>query len=204
MAEAPPRVVFLPGASGSARFWEPVAQRLRASCERVLLGWPGLGDVSHRPDIGSIDDLVGLVLAHMDRPVHLVAQSMGGVVAMRAALARPTAVERIVLAATSGGIDLTPFGVADWRPDYEREYPTAAKWILNAGGDLTDRLPSIDAPALLLWGDVDPISPVAVGERLRSLLPKSELIVVKGGTHAFARDHADEVAPYVEHHLFGD
>jgi len=140
----------------------------------------------------------------MDRPVHLVAQSMGGVVAMRTALAYPADVARIVLVATSGGIDLTPFGVADWRAEYEREYPAAAKWIVTARDDLTDRLPSIDAPVLLLWGDADPISPVSVGKRLSSLLPKSDLVVVKGGTHALARDRADDVAPHIERHLFGD
>jgi poly(3-hydroxyoctanoate) depolymerase len=172
-------------------------------CEKVLLEWPGLGDVPPRPDVGSLDDLVRLVLAHMERPVHLVAQSMGGVVAMLAALARPTAIERMVLVATSGGIDLTPFGLADWRPEYARDYPDAAPWIRHVRIDLTDRLSSIDKPVLLLWGDEDPISPVRVGERLKALLPKSELIVVRGGDHMVARDRADAVAPLVDRHLFG-
>ena len=197
------RVVFLPGASGAARFWEPVAQALRIPCEKVLLEWPGLGNVPHRPDVGSLDDLVRLVLAHMDRPVHLVAQSMGGVVATLAALARPRAVERMVLVATSAGIDLTPFRPADWRGDYEREYPDAAPWIRHARIDLTDRLPSIDKPVLLLWGDADPISPVRVGERLKALLPRAELVVVTGGDHMFAHDRADTVTPHIERHLFG-
>lgn len=30
---------------------------------------------------------------------------------------------------------------------------------------------SITAPTLLLWGDVDPVSPVAVGNRFAALLP---------------------------------
>lgn len=199
----PPRVLFLPGASGTAQFWAPVAQRLRGPCEKVLLEWPGLGDVPPRPDVVSLDDLVRLVLAHMDRPVHLVAQSMGGVVAMLAALARPTAIERMVLVATSGGIDLTPFGLADWRPDYARDYPNAAPWIRHVRIDLADRLPSIDKPVLLLWGDEDPVSPVRVGERLKALLPKSELVVVRGGDHMVARDRAAAVAPLADRHLFG-
>jgi pimeloyl-ACP methyl ester carboxylesterase len=67
--------------------------------------------------------------------------------------------------------------------------------------DLTDRIPTITAPALLLWGDADPISPVSAGRSLASLLPKSHLVVVPGGDHAFVRDRADEVAPHVARHL---
>jgi 2-hydroxy-6-oxonona-2,4-dienedioate hydrolase len=42
---------------------------------------------------------------------------MGGVVAMMVALARPERVRRIVLTATSAGIDVTPFSSEDWRPE---------------------------------------------------------------------------------------
>ena len=57
----PPRVLYLPGASGTAQFWAPVAQRLRGRCAKVRLEWPGLGDVPPRPDVASLDDLVRLV-----------------------------------------------------------------------------------------------------------------------------------------------
>jgi pimeloyl-ACP methyl ester carboxylesterase len=199
----PPRVLFLPGAAGDPAFWEPVASRLRTPHEPVLLAWPGLGHIPSRPGVESLDDLVEMTLAHMDRPVALVAQSMGGVVAVQAALARPAAVDRLVLVATSGGVDLTRFHVQDWRGDYQREYPRAAPWIRQARVDLDARLPSIEAPVLLLWGDADPISPVAVGEYLVTRFPKADLLVVGGGAdHGFARDRADEVAPHIERHLF--
>jgi pimeloyl-ACP methyl ester carboxylesterase len=54
---------------------------------------------------------------------------------------------------------------------------------------------------LLLWGDADPISPVAVGEKLASKLPHAELIVIAGGTHDLVRERADEIAPHIEAHL---
>lgn len=119
------RVVFLPGASGDASFWAPVAERLPRQLDRVLLAWPGLGN----------------------------------------------------------------------------EYPAAAAWIFDASIDLTDRIRTITTPTLLLWGDADPISPVAVGEHLASLLPRADLVMIPGGNHAFARDRADEVAPYIVRHL---
>jgi pimeloyl-ACP methyl ester carboxylesterase len=67
--------------------------------------------------------------------------------------------------------------------------------------DLTKRLPEIEAPVLLLWGDADPISPVAVGRRLAELFPRAELVVVPGGTHDLVLERAEEIAPRIEAHL---
>jgi len=201
--ESSPGVLFLPGAGGDGRFWQPVADRLPAAWPKVLLGWPGLGHVPPDPGVGALDDLVRLVLARADQPVDLVAQSMGGLVALLAVLRRPDRIRRLVLTATSGGLDLARFSVEDWRPDYVREFPSAASWILTAHSDLSDRLPGIRCPTLLLWGDADPISPPAVGEHLVKILPSARLVVIAGGDHAFARDRPDEVAPLVLRHLGG-
>jgi pimeloyl-ACP methyl ester carboxylesterase len=200
-ATAGRRVLFLPGASGDGGFWRPVAERLGYPGEVVLLDWPGLGDVPPRPDVTGFEDLVRLTLAHVDRPVDLVAQSMGGVVAVRVALERPDAVRRLVLTATSGGVDTARFSAADWRAEYAREYPRAAGWIRELRVDLTARIPSIRAPALLVWSDADPVSPLALGEHLARLLPRAELVVVRGAGHMFARDRAAEVAAHVARHL---
>ena len=197
----PARVVFLPGAGGDPEFWTPVARRLPSSIDAVQLGWPGLGREKPRDDVRGLDDLVRLTLEAIDRPVALVAQSMGGVVALLATLARPALVERLVLVATSGGVDVQRFGAADWRPDYRQEYPDAAPWIMGARVDLSARLPTITTPTLLLWGSADRISPVAVGEHLSTLLPHARLVVIPGGNHGVARDRADLVAPHVAQHL---
>jgi pimeloyl-ACP methyl ester carboxylesterase len=196
------RVLFLPGASGDGRFWHPVAERLPASWEKTFVDWPGLGRVPSRPDVNGLADLARLVV---DRtgvgPVELVAQSMGGVVAMMVVLARPERVRRIVLSATSAGIDIAPFSPEDWRPEYVQEFPGAAPWIRTERPDLTARLPSVAAPTLLLWSEADPISPVGVGRHLAALLPRAELVVLPVRDHMFARDRADLVAPHVLRHL---
>lgn len=193
--------MFLPGAGGDGRFWQPVAERLASAREVVRLDWPGLGAVPPAPDVQGFDDLVRLTLAVLDRPADLVAQSMGGVVAIQAALARPAMVRRLVLVATSGGLDLTPFGVEDWRAEYRREYPHAAAWITEVRRDFGPDLSRVTAPALLVWGDADPISPPAVGRALARRLPRAELVVIPGGTHAVARDRPDAVAPHIARHL---
>jgi pimeloyl-ACP methyl ester carboxylesterase len=56
------------------------------------------------------DDLVRLVEAELTEPSTLVAQSMGGIVAVRVALRQPTQVRRLVLVATSGGVDVERLG----------------------------------------------------------------------------------------------
>ena len=79
--------------------------------------------------------------------------------------------------------------------------PNLPRWFLDAQDDLTSELTRIDVPTLLLWGDADPISPVAVGRRLAELLPRSELVIVPGGTHDLAFERADYVLPHIERHL---
>jgi len=196
------RILFLPGASGDGRFWHPVAERLPAAWEKTFFDWPGLGRMPARGDVASLGDLAKLVLGRAgDGPVDLVAQSMGGVVAMLAVLARPALVRRIVLTATSAGIDITPFGPEDWRPEYAQEYPGAASWILTERPDLAARLPTVTAPTLLLWSDADGISPLGVGRRLAQILPRAELVVIPGVDHMFARDHAALVVPPILRHL---
>ena len=67
--------------------------------------------------------------------------------------------------------------------------------------DLSACLGAIDAPTLLLWGDNDRISPVAVGERLHALIPNATLKLVPGGDHEFVRTHAAVIAPMIAEHL---
>lgn len=193
------RTLFLPGASGSASFWKPAA--LRAGVDGEFFAWPGLGDEPPDPDVNGIGDLVAMVLNRIDEPVNIVAQSMGGVVAIMVALARPQKISRLVLAVTSGGVPVADLGGADWRSNYRRRFPQAGRWIAEPVADLSPQIPSIAAPALLLWGDRDPISPVAVGKRLEGLLPNASLRVISGADHDLAHTHADLVGDLIRQHL---
>jgi pimeloyl-ACP methyl ester carboxylesterase len=195
-------IFFLPGTGASPAFWKPVGDRLPAEWSKHYLGYPGLGDEPADPVIGSYDDLVRMIEARFGNgPVDLVAQSMGGFIAARLALAHPGKVRRLVLAATSGGIDIAPFGVADWRPDYRKAYPNAAPWI--TAGRSVPHLPveKIACPTLLLWADADPSSPLAIGRYLATQLPDATLHIVKSTDHRFVTSHAAETAPLIEAHL---
>ena len=166
-----------------------------------FFSWPGLGNEPADPRVQGLDDAVSLVLAQMTEPVDLLAQSMGGLIALKAALRAPDKVRRLVLTATSGGIPVQDLGGANWRSAYRAEFPNAASWITAVREDLFAQLGQIQAPALLLWGDKDAISPVAVGERLCAFLPNALLEIVPGGDHDFVETHAAQIAPLIVRHL---
>lgn len=195
------KILFLPGAGASPDFWKPVGSLLPAAWPKEYFGWPGLGHQPHDRAISGIDDLVRLVSRRMDEPVDLVAQSMGGVIASRLALERPDRVRRLVLTVTSGGVDMAGLGATDWRADYRRSFPEAAAWITDSRASPPLPVERIAAPTLLIWGDADPISPVAVGKHLAGCIPDAYLHVVPGGDHDVANTHATEVAALIERHL---
>lgn len=194
----PAKLIFLPGALGRMDFWIPVATLINHSSEKIHFGWPGFGPTPSDPDTNGIDDLVGRVIAAMDRPSALIAQSMGGTIALRVALDRPDLVTHLILAEMSGGIDITGLGAEDWRPFVRDNYPALPDWFLNYDEDLTDRLYQINMPTMLLWGDADPISPVEVGEKLAACLPHAELHIIEGADHDMGFTHAPQVAVLID------
>jgi pimeloyl-ACP methyl ester carboxylesterase len=195
------KILFLPGSGASPDFWKPAGSLLPADWPKEYFGWPGLGRQPHDPAVNGIDDLIAMVVAKMEAPVDLVAQSMGGVIAVRIALAHPQLVRRLVLTVTSGGVDMAAFGASDWRVDYRKSFPNAAEWIYAPPTAAPLPVERITAPTLLIWGDQDPISPLAVGQHLEKRLPDARLHVVPGGDHDLAQTHAAQVAALVAQHL---
>ncbi len=194
--------MFLPGVGADPDFWRPLGDRLPADWDKTYLGWPGLGDQPADPAINSYDDLIDRVLAAIgDGPADLVAQSMGGALAMKVALDHPAKVRRLVLAVTSGGVDVEGLGGVDWRSSYRESYPQAPDWALSRRFDLTERISALGHPVLLLFGDADPIAPAPVGRHLLELLLQAELHITLGGNHDLVRTHAAELAVLVEQHL---
>jgi pimeloyl-ACP methyl ester carboxylesterase len=190
-------VVYLPGGGGRSSFWRPVADRLWRSGAPVVLGYPGFGDVPADPSIRSLDDLYEALLVTLPARFHLVAQSMGNVLAMRLAVEHPERVASLVLCAVSGGVDVQSLGGAEWRHSLIAEQPTVPTWFYEDRSDFTERLRGVHIPALVLSGEADPLSPVRVGEFLRDCMPAARLHVVAGGSHAMAHDEPDRIAALI-------
>lgn len=197
----PSKLLFLPGALGTTQFWKPVADRLSHRSSKICLGWPGFDSVPADPKVNGIDDLVTRVVDHIDQPTALIAQSMGGVIAIRAALEKPELITHLVLSVTSGGINMANHAAQDWRPAVQEVNPLLPPWFYHYQQDLALRLHEIRVPTLLLWGDADPISPVSIGQHLALLLPNAKLHVFSGGGHDLANAFADEIAPLIDEHL---
>jgi pimeloyl-ACP methyl ester carboxylesterase len=199
--QKPSKVFFLPGASGQTEFWRPVSDLLNYPVPKIHVTWPGFSGAPPDPAVLGIDDLVSRILADIDQPSALVAQSMGGVVAMLAALRKPELVTHLILSVTSGGMDLAGLDAEDWRPSMRAAHPGLPDWFIGYHEDLTPRLSTLRIPTLLLWGDADPISPVQVGQRLACTLPQAKLHVFAGGDHHLGRTLASRVAPLIDRHL---
>ncbi|CAM3746601.1 2-hydroxy-6-oxononadienedioate/2-hydroxy-6-oxononatrienedioate hydrolase [Pseudomonas reidholzensis] len=201
MTTSPEKILFLPGASGNTQFWHPVAEALETSVAVQHMGWPGFGNTPADPNVTRLEHLAALAIAEIDRPVALVAQSMGGVVAVHIALERPDLVTHLVLAVTSGGLNLPALGAMDWRAAFESENPNLPRWFLDDRTDLSARLHELQLPVLLLWGGTDPISPISVGQRLAQLIPDTRLEVFAEAGHDLGSTHAKAVAQLIDNHL---
>lgn len=199
-----PQLIFLPGASGNTAFFNPLIEKIEKLPWQSAVKIVAYPEFNHQPPHSQVHDFASLqayVLANIPNDCIIIAQSMGGIFAVAAALQYPEKVKGLVLAATSGGMDLSGFQVQDWRQDYQASDSNYPDWFVEAKANYTADFAKINMPILLLWGDQDPISPLAVGEFLQQQFPHAVLKIVHGGDHLFLDTHADRAAEYIATYL---
>lgn len=194
-------LIFLPGASGSTAFWHPLIEKLPQQYRTKIIGYPGFGDTPESFEVKSFEDLTNHVVDQINEESVIIAQSMGGIFAVAAALQKPQLVKGLVLIATSGGINLERFNVQDWREAYRQAFLKYPDWFVTTNANYEEFLSDINIETLLIWGDNDPVSPVQVGQYLNQKFENSTLYVVKGGDHQLAEKHADEVSVQIKTYL---
>ena len=194
-------LVFLAGASGNTQFWHPLIAQLPETYTKQVIAYPSFHGMAAHPDIHSFDDLSNYVLAQIQQPSILIAQSMGGIFAIAATLQKTDLIKGLVLIATSGGINLERFKVQDWRQLYRQEYLESPDWFVTTKVDYEEFLSTIEVETLLIWGDQDLVSPIEVGQYLNQILKKSKLYIVEGGDHGLAKQNAEEVAIQINAYL---
>lgn len=195
--------IFLPGASGSRQFWQPVASRCCPDGDYILMHYPGFDGEPAQMSVSSFESLQSYVIDQIGEPTVLVAQSMGGIFAVQAALQKPNLIQALVLVATSGGIDLTPFNVEDWRVRYLAELDVPDWFVTSQSRAIAQALDSINCPILLIWGDQDSVSPIAVGQYLQQRFKHAELHVIEGGQHDLANVYAQQVSRIIQEFMQG-
>ena len=82
-------------------------------------------------------------------------------------------------------------------------------WIIHraldsmlTGRDTTDTLlPTLKMPVLIVWGDVDRITPLSEGQKMHQLIPQSQINVISGCGHLAPNECASQISPEIVNFL---
>lgn len=74
--------------------------------------------------------------------------------------------------------------------DYRKASPLMKQVLVKViSEDLTELIPNINKPTLLIWGDLDTATPIKDGETMEKLIPDAGLIILKNtGHYSFLED----------------
>lgn len=221
--ESPVAICFLHDPFTASETWHGLLPRVARTFRVIAPDLPGFGRSPEPVDasIGYLARVVGSLLA--DEGVEsaiLVGSSLGGLVALDAALAHPGLVRGLVLADVLGlgGIPEPTWIVHEGRsdvdellrrmydappriPGFVREEMVLRSQRPGVGvllGDVSDAAAriagsanGIAVPTLILWGDADGIAPIEHGERLNGLLSGSRLVRIRRCGHVPHREAPD-------------
>ena len=207
---AGPPVVLLHGLSGSARWWRHTLPALAEGYSVHIPDLIGFGRSRRRGgDQPDIPTLARLLVAWLDAQgldrTHLVGHSMGGQLSVHIAASHPTRIDRLVLVSAAGiprprsVAELARF-VAEMAPPRAwgrlTFLPTIATDALRAGprvlwratrhllaDDIRPLLPRIVHPTLLVWGRLDPLTPVDHGRIIAESIPGARLVIFEDAAH---------------------
>lgn len=85
--------------------------------------------------------------------------------------------------------------------DYLQSGDMKETFLKTINEDLSDEAEDVLQPTLLVWGDQDQEAPLADGQYFHSVMPNSELHVVRGAGHFVHNEHPDKVTRLVEEFL---
>ena len=205
-------IVLIHGLSGSRRWWRYNLPALEAVGTVYVVELVGFGSVRRWQRAIGVQEAASLVAAWLDdlkmHGVTLIGHSMGGQISLRVAALRPNRVSRLVLAAASGLLHRAWWKVAAHLPDAMRRgrldfVPTILADGARAGlpnlvrsgrdllsDDVTDLLPTIEQPTLVIWGGQDVLLPPDLGQRLAAGIRQSRLVLLPRAGHVLMVDAA--------------
>jgi pimeloyl-ACP methyl ester carboxylesterase len=186
-----PPLVLVHGLAGSWRWWSPALPTLAERFHVHLVDLPALRSAATAGDLSPW--LARWLEAVALERVALAGHSLGGLVAAELATQSPGSMRRLVLVA--------PAGIPCGRSVPARVVPLARELVTVRGSlpmvvadalrarplplirgiayvshrDLSDMLPKVDVPTLLVWGDRDRLVPIRIAEEWQRLLPDARL-----------------------------
>ena len=210
----PPWLLFLPGYASDMEGSKALALdafAAEAGLSMVRFDYSGTGSSGGSFEEGTLDRWLAETLACIDEltdgPLVLVGSSMGGWIALHAALRRS---ERIcALVGIAAAPDFTEWGYSDEQKDeirhndrLEEPNPYAVEpqvtnrpfWQSGQGLLLLEREIPLDCPVRLIHGDKDEDVPLEIAFRTMRQLRSGDvqLLVIKGSGHRLSAPHEIE------------
>lgn len=219
-------VLFLHGAGGTHHSWRDQWAGLKGTARLVIPDLPGHGG-SQDPPRESVGEYAAWLREFVRevgiRRFVLAGHSMGGAIALQAALDRVEGLEALVLVATGAKLKVSPVitnGIASRFREFSRELAEmmmaeesapylkedVGKDILSTrpetflsdfracdGFDVRERLGEVRLPALVVAGSEDRFTPLRYAEFLATKIPGAVLKILPGAGHMVPLEKASEV-----------
>jgi pimeloyl-ACP methyl ester carboxylesterase len=200
-----PPLILLHGLSGSGRWWSRNLDAFAAHFRTYTVDLPGFGD-NRAVRWSRLDDTAGWLTAWMDdeglERANIAGHSLGGAVAARLASRRPDRIERLVLVDAA----IRPHGMRavarmvdvvktisqhspGFAPLYLRDLLRSHPWSATVAtfdallAEWEPHLSQITAPTLIVWGEHDPITPIALGHGIAATISVARLVTMPRAGH---------------------
>jgi pimeloyl-ACP methyl ester carboxylesterase len=216
LKEMPRTVVFVHGAGGSHHTWRDQWAGLKGAARLIIPDLPGHG-VSMGSPRETVDDYAAW-LADFLKEVGiskfvLAGHSMGGAVALQAAVSRIAGLEALVLSGTGAKLKVSPVIFGGIAARFREFAPELVEWMMARETDATlrddvtrdvlftrpsafaadfracdafdvrGRLGEIRVPTLVVVGDDDRLTPLKYSEFLATNIRGAVLKIIRGAGH---------------------
>lgn len=219
-------ILFVHGAGGSHHTWRDQWAELKGSARLVIPDLPGHAESGGEPRTSIAEYAAWLAEFAREAGIGtfvLAGHSMGGAIALQAALDGHPGIEALVLVGTGARLKVSPL-ITDGIANRFREFaPELVEWMMARatdralrddltadvqstrastfladfaacdGFDVRGRLGAIRVPTLVVAGDDDRLTPLAYGEFLASNIPGAVLKIIRGAGHVAMLEKPREV-----------